>query len=187
MSIGVLFNRLNLPPIFAMIIAGIIVFAIGLMGNLITVPFTVGYFKGIKKDYEGANAEISDIFSAFDIIVPTIINYLLASFIVIAGAICLIIPGILLSPLPMLVIYFLVKGETKGIDPIKKSFNVLFKSPIIILWNIVIGLFGAIGLLACCVGVIFTGPAAACAMFKLCHDASGDKEISSENPLNATN
>jgi uncharacterized membrane protein len=134
----------------------------------------VGYYRGIKKEYEGGTAEISDVFSAFDIIMPCLLNCIVANLIVIAGGICCIIPGILLSPLVNLSIFFLVKGETQGLNALKRSWETLKKKPILILWTIALGIFAKLGLLVCCVGVFATAPIAMCATYKLFQQAIGE-------------
>ena len=143
-------------------------------------------FKGIKKEYEGGTAEITDVFSAFDITIPCLLNYAVANLIIIAGVICCIIPGILLSPLMNLSIFFLVKGETQGLNALKRSWETLKKNPILILWNIVLGLFAALGLLACCVGILATAPISMCAMYKLFQQAIGEDNLPPVEPVSYT-
>ena len=83
-------------------------------------------------------------------------------------------PGILLSPLVNLSIFFLVKGETQGLNALKRSWETLKKKPILILWTIALGIFAKLGLLVCCVGVFATAPIAMCATYKLFQQAIGE-------------
>ncbi|MFZ2653828.1 MAG: hypothetical protein WAX69_02830 [Victivallales bacterium] len=159
---------------------------IGSILGIIIAPFMVGYYKGIRKEYEGGHAEISDVFSAMSISVPCIINYFVANIIIVIGFICCIIPGILLSPLLNLTIFFLAKDEIDGIKAVKCAWEALKKSPILILWNIVLGIFAALGLLLCCVGILATAPIAMCATYKLFQQAIGeDKQAVPANPVQA--
>ncbi|MEI6423921.1 MAG: hypothetical protein WCP55_17025 [Lentisphaerota bacterium] len=173
-AVGLIGAKIHLGDIAIKIIGIGGSYIIGALLGILIAPFIVGYYRGIKKEYEGGTAEISDVFSAFDISVPCILNYAVANLIIIAGVICCIIPGILLSPLMNLSIFFLAKGEIEGLNPLKRSWETLKKNPILILWNIVLGLFAALGLLACCVGILATAPIAMCATYKLFQQAIGE-------------
>ncbi|MCX6986416.1 MAG: hypothetical protein NT118_16965, partial [Lentisphaerae bacterium] len=150
-AVGLIGSKIHLGEMAIKFIAAASGYIIGALVGILIAPFMVGYYRGIKKEYEGGIAEISDVFSAFDISLPCLMNYAVANLIIIAGVICCIIPGILLSPLMNLSIFFLAKGEVLGLNALKLSWETLKKNPILILWNIVLGLFAALGLLVCCV------------------------------------
>lgn len=173
-AVGLVGSKINLGEMAIKITAAGGGYIIGALLGILIAPFMVGYYRGIKKEYEGGTAEITDVFSAFDITMPCLLNYAVANLVVIAGVICCIIPGILLSPLMNLSLFFLVKGEIQGLDALKRSWETLKKNPILILWNIVLGLFAALGLLVCCVGIFATAPIAMCATYKLFQQAIGE-------------
>lgn len=176
-AVGLIASKIHLAEMAVKIIAAAGGYVIGTLLGILIAPFMVGYYRGIRKEYEGGTAEITDVFSAFDITIPCLINYALANLIIIAGVICCIIPGILLSPLMNLSIFFLVKDEIHGLDALKRSWETLKKNPILILWNIVLSLFAALGLLACCVGILATAPIAMCATYKLFQQAIGEDNL----------
>ena len=181
-AIGLIGSKIHMGEMAIKIIAGGGGYIIATLLGILIAPFMVGYYKGIKKEYEGGTAEITDVFSAFDITIPCLLNYAVANLIIIAGVICCIIPGILLSPLMNLSIFFLVKGETQGLNALKRSWETLKKNPILILWNIVLGLFAALGLLACCVGILATAPISMCASYKLFQQAIGEDNLPPVEP-----
>jgi hypothetical protein len=173
-AIGLLGSKIPLGVTAVKIISAGGGYLIGTLLGILIAPFMVGYYRGIKKEYEGGTAEITDVFSAFNITIPCLLNYMVANLIIILGVICCIIPGILLSPLMNLSIFFLAKNEIQGLDALKRSWETLKKNPILILWNIVLSLFAALGLLACCVGIFATAPIAMCATYKLFQQAIGE-------------
>lgn len=176
--IGIFVRTLNLRGDIAQQVAGILGglggAMIGMILGFIVAPFFVGFFRGIKKEYEGGTAEIGDVFSALNIFIPSMLNYAVASLVVFVGFICCLIPGILLSPVIWLSIFFLARGESNGLDAFKKGFETLKKAPILILWTIVLGIFAMLGLLACCVGVFVTVPMSAAALYVVFSQAVGD-------------
>ncbi len=158
----------------SMVLAMGVSFIISTLLGLIVAPVYVGYFKGIKHEYEGGTAEIGEIFSGIGDTIPSVVNYFLADVVVLLGTICCIIPGILLSPIVMLSMYHVAHGENKGIDALKKSFDTLKKAPIVILWSLVLGLFASLGVFACIVGLIITVPLSLAAMYAVFRQAEGD-------------
>ena len=160
--------------------AGAMFLAIGISAvvsmllGLIVAPVYVGFFKGVKHEYEGGTAEIGEIFSGIGNTIPAILNYLLANLVVLLGFIFCIIPGILLSPVMMLSMYHIASGESKGIDALKKSFKTLKAAPILIIWNLVLGLIAALGVLACGIGLLVTIPLSFAAMYAVFRQAEGD-------------
>jgi hypothetical protein len=175
-AVGIIMRILQIDGDIAGVVAGILGglggMAIGMAFGLLTIPFFIGFFRGIKKEYEGGKAEIGDIFSAFNIFIPSIINYAVANLVVFLGFLCCIIPGILLSPIMGLTIFYLAKGETEGLSAFKKALATLKSAPILILWNLVLSLFAVCGVIACFVGLFATAPIAAAAMYMLFEQAT---------------
>jgi len=158
-----------LPEYIISVITGIVL-------GFFLAPFLVGYFRGMKKEYDGGKAEPLDILLGVDVLTPSVANYAVANLIFIAGCICCIIPGILLAPLPCLTIYFLAKGETIGFSALAKAVETLKSNPVLILWNLVFMLFAALGILFCIVGVLVTAPISICAAYKLFRQVTGENE-----------
>ncbi|MCX6984389.1 MAG: hypothetical protein NT118_06490, partial [Lentisphaerae bacterium] len=201
-------SSIHLGGIASSIVIGVVNFIVGAVLGLIAIPFMVGYWKGIRKEYEGETAEITEVFSAFDITIPCLLNYVVAYLIVLAGVaccvfpvilisylmhmpplllviigyICAIIPLIILSPIINLTIFFLAKGELQGLNALKRSLETYKKNPILILWTFVLGLFATLGILMCCVGILATTPIAMCASYKLFQQAIGEDNLPPVEP-----
>ncbi len=173
-AVGFLAHALHMNETMTGIIAALGGALIGVILGFLLAPVLVGYFKGIRKDYEGGRAEIGDIFSAFSITVPCIINYAVANLVVVLGFICCIIPGFLVLPLVTMTVFFLAKDQVQGLTSFKSSVELLKKNPIIILWYIVLNIFACLGLILCLVGVFITAPIAMAAMYKMFQQALGE-------------
>ena len=159
---------------------GSMILAIALSGGVSTLigtivaPAYVGFFKGVKREYEGGEAEIGELFSGFGDFIPAVLNYLVADIIVIIGFFCCFVPGILLSPILLLSMYYVAHGETQGLSALKKSFNTLSREPGLILWSFVLGLISFLGVLLCCVGLLFSVPYSLAALYAVFRQADGD-------------
>jgi len=156
---------------------------IGFLLAFIIAPFFVGYFKGIKKECEGKNADITDIFSCMNNFVPIMLNYALTTVIVSLGLLFCIIPYFLLLPMIPLTLFFLAHDEFSGIEPVKKSFETLRNNPVLILWTLVFSIFAALGILLCCVGVFVTGPIAATSLYVVIAQATDRKNYQKERKV----
>lgn len=182
-AVGLVGAKIHLGEMAVKIIAGGGGYIIATLLGILIAPFMVGYWKGIRKEYEGGTAEVADVFSAFDITIPCLINYAVANLVIIAGVICCVIPGILLSPLMNLSIFFLAKDEIQGLNALKRSWETLKKNPMLILWTIVLGLFAALGLIVCCVGILATAPISMIASYKLFQQAIGEDNLPPVEPV----
>ncbi|GEM_PF-6362838 len=109
---------------------------IGIVLSFFLAPFLVGYFRGLRKEYEAQKAEPLDVLLGVDVMTQSVTNYATALFLVLGGFILLIIPGLILSPIIPLTIFFLAKGETQGIDALRKAIVILKENPLLILWNL---------------------------------------------------
>ncbi len=171
---GLLAGVMHLNSTATTIVAAIIGGIIGLLIGLLIAPVLVGFFKGIRKEYEGGTAEIGDLFSAFSMTGPCLLNYAVATLAIVIGLLCCIIPGFLVAPLTFMTVFFLAKGQTQGLEAFKSAWELLKKNPIIILWSLILHLFVAAGVLLCGVGVLVTFPIAASAMYKMFQQALGE-------------
>lgn len=181
-----LFIRLlNLQGDAARILAGGITavwnILIGMILGFVVAPLIVGYFKGIKKEYEGKDAEVADIFSALNMFLPSMLNYAIATIITIIGLLLCIIPYFLLLPIIPLTLYFLAQSEDGGIEPVKKAFETLKSNPMLILWTYVTMIIASLGILLCCVGIFITGPVAVVIMYVIISQALGKTSGGSAN------
>ncbi len=150
---------------------------IGTVISILLIPFLVGFFRGVKKEYEGEKAEFEELFSAFDVLVPSLINYAAAQLLIFVGLMLCFIPAILVAPIALLTAIYLASGVTEGMEPFMKAVDLLKKNPVIILWYIVLGLLIAVGLIVCCVGVVVTLPVGLHAYYVMFRQATGTTDV----------
>jgi len=155
----------------ALFVAYGIGFVMSLFAVIAIAPLLAGFFRGVKREYEGGQAEISELFSGYSNPVPAVVACLISFFVIALGTLCCIIPGILLGLLVPLSLCHLADGETSGVEAFKKAFGTLRKEPIIILWNIVLGIIGVLGLFACGVGILVTIPLSMAAFYAVYRQA----------------
>lgn len=186
LGIVMVLTKIGLPGFLIMLLNHFTIMILIVLLTLPMVPLVIGFWKGIKKEYEGGKAEIADLFSAFDLFVPGLLNYGVASVIVAIGSAMCYLPGIIVFPLIPLSLYFLVRGDTKGFNALKKSIDLLIKNPILILFCFIFHIVGMLGLIICLVGVFATSPLSMCATYKLFQQAIGeDKQAVPANPVQA--
>lgn len=183
-AVKIIIRVLNLNAEIANLLSSVVIslgsVMIGMLLGFIIAPFLVGFCKGVKKEYEGQEAEIGDIFSSFNIFIPCMLNYGLATVIVFSGILLCIVPYFLLMPMLPLTLYFLAQGEVNGgIEPVKKAFDTLKSNPILILWFYVSAFIGFMGVLLCCVGIFVTLPMATAIMYVIIAQALGNDPASS--------
>ncbi len=170
--------NMGLPAMLVMLVNQLVLMMLIMILISLMAPLFVGFFKGIKKDYEGGKAEVSDLFSAFDTMIPSVINVALAGFLIAVGSLLCYLPGIIVASLMPMVVFFIAKGEKDGLNPLKKSIALLIKNPLIILFYFIFNIIGSLGVLACVVGILVTIPFSLCATYKMFQQALGE-----DNPV----
>jgi hypothetical protein len=83
-----------------------------------------GFFACVASDAQGGKSAYGDLFKCMDKFVNAFIASLLSMLAIMVGTILCIIPGILVSPVLMISLYLVWKGES-GMDAFKKSFKIL--------------------------------------------------------------
>ena len=141
------------------------------MANVISIPVSLisaafvavmagGLVVMALKEIRGEKAEFGDIFSGFS---NGAIHLALAGFLVqlstTLGMCLCIIPGLLLAGLFMTTFAFIVDQKMTSIDAMKASFALLRDQ----MWMalgvyLVAGICSALGLIACCIGILVTLP-----------------------------
>ena len=161
-----------------LIIANILVQAVGVIigifvSSLIVAPVLAAFFRDMESENKGENVQPASLINCFGSFSQTALAYFISSIIVSIGTLFCVIPGILLSPIVPMSIFFVSRGDNSR-DAIKKSFDILMSNPMTILYTILFFLIASVGLLACCIGVIVTMPIAYAAFYKMMKQVLGE-------------
>ena len=168
---GILNIDFRLVNILAQIVGTIINV---LVTCLVMAPVLAAFFRDMESENKGENVQPGSLINCFGTYTQAAVAYLISSVIVGIGLLLCIIPGLLLSPIVMMSLFFVSRGDS-AMDAIKKSFDILKSNPMTILYTIVFYLIASVvGLLACCIGVIVTVPMAYAAFYKMMKQILGE-------------
>jgi len=168
------FDAVKADPVLLILgfaVVGLIIGASGItiIGPLIiSGPLMFGYLRVVQKRLKGEPAEFGEIFGGFQDFTKALVTGLLYGVIqfgVVAVVGMIPILGTLLSPLAQIAVgaalYFMLPiaalSDTQPVDALKNSFSFMKANlwPMVLL-AFVMGLIGAAGFIACCVGVFVT-------------------------------
>jgi uncharacterized membrane protein len=126
---------------------------------ILSGPLVLGLFKMARLAVRGEPIEIGELFSGFQRFLDAFLANLLITIFTIAGSILCIIPGILISIAYLPTYLFMLDEKLAFWDAMEASRKMVMNNPVqwIILW-LVLCLFNIVGMLACCAGLILTGP-----------------------------
>jgi len=143
--------------------------------GLLIGPMIVGYFKYLTKEASGAKPEIGDLFKGFDQFVPALVAGIVAFILIVIGSFLCIIPGLLIAPLLPVALLLVARGEKDGIQALQKGWAFLKPNLLMAAVSmVVIQIIGQIGIFACFVGLLVTGPIAMIASWHLATQILGD-------------
>jgi len=167
---------LRVANILAQIIAS---FLNILVTCLVMAPVLAAFLREMESENKGENVQPASLMDCFGTYTQSAIAYFISSVIVGIGFLLCIIPGILLSPIVMMSIFFVARGDS-AMDSIRKSYEIIKSNPVTILYTILFYLIASVaGLLACCIGLIVTIPMANTAFYKMMKQLLGENETSS--------
>jgi uncharacterized membrane protein len=157
-----LFKRNMSPLLGGYLIAMVIISVSGAVyiGPLIlSGPLVLGLFKMSRMAVRGESIEFSELFSGFQRFLDAFLANLIITIFTIAGSILCIIPGLLVGIAYMSTYLFMLDDKLAFWDAMEASRKMVMNNPVqwIILW-LVLCLFNIVGVLACCAGLILTGP-----------------------------
>jgi uncharacterized membrane protein len=162
-------------PVFHILSFVIVVVVSGAAFGLLTGPMLVGYFKTFAKEDSGAKPEIGDLFKGFDEFVPALLAAILGGILINIGFILCIIPGLLIAAILPLSLLLIARGEQDGIQALQKGWALLKPNLLMAaIAMIIIQIIGALGVIACGIGLLITGPIAAIATWQLCQQLAGN-------------
>jgi uncharacterized membrane protein len=149
----------NHPNPGGMALSGLLDLISTLVGGAAAAFFTVGIYRMAFKHIRGEPFSVNDAFSGGDLFLPMWGATLLIGFGTTAGLFFCLLPGLLLYSLWTFTGPLIVDKQMGVIDAMTLSFNTLKPHVWPVLgYTIVAGLIGALGALACGVGVFFTAP-----------------------------
>jgi len=156
-----LFKKNISPLLGGYLIAVVIISVSGLIyiGPLIlSGPLMFGMFKMARMAVNGEPLEIGVLFSGFQRFLDSFLAYLIIAIFTMVGMLC-IIPGLLISIAYMTTYLFMLDDNTAFWDSMESSRKMVMNNPVqwIILW-LALCLLNIVGMLACCVGIVVTGP-----------------------------
>ncbi|HEX2953337.1 MAG TPA: hypothetical protein VHR47_05060, partial [Bacillota bacterium] len=149
---GVFFGGILL--LFLIIGAGVVV----PFGNIILEgPAMVGIMLVSLRAIRQEPYEFGDIFKGFEYFGESVIASFLIFLVSLAGVLCCIIPAFFLAPFLFYPFAFIIDKKMTGMDAFKASWELVKKDygRHFVLYLLII-LLNLLGLLLCCVGVLFT-------------------------------
>ena len=150
----------NETPNLALLVPALIVrFLTTIVQTTIQMCFTVGIaYMGIRQS-KGESIAVDDLFKGFKNFGSVLVVAMLVSFINLLGFCCCIIPGVYLTGLTALAAVIAGFQGIGPIDAIQESMAAL-KPHAWAMFGLVLvaGLVSGLGVLACCVGILFTLP-----------------------------
>lgn len=149
--------------------------------------FVGGFFRMAIANVRTGRAEIGQMFSAGDAILNLIVAGILTTIATSLGFLACIVPGLLLSGLFMFVTPLIVDKKQGALEAIGNSFNALKPQMLMaVLFLIVVVLVGALGALACGVGVLVTAPLALLAVAITYNNFLGGGQSTNQPPMPPT-
>ncbi len=122
-------------------------------------PLALGLFKMTRLAVKGEPIEFNELFSGFQRFVDAFLAYLVITLFTMVGTILCVIPGLLVGIAYTPTYLFMLDDKLAFWDAMEASRKMVMNNPgqWILLW-LALCLFNLLGLLACCVGIILTGP-----------------------------
>ena len=143
--------------------------------GLLIGPMFVGYYKYFAKEESGGKPEIGDLFKGFDHFVPAFVAGIVGFILIAIGNMLCLIPGLLIAPLLPVALVLVVRGETDGIQALKKGWTLLKPNLLMAaIAMLVIQIVAQLGVVACGIGLLVTGPIAMIANWHLAKQILGD-------------
>lgn len=131
---------------------------------VVTPVLHMGLIAVFLKVARGEEATVGDVFSQTDKLVPGIVAGLIVGLAVQVGALLLIVPGIIISLMTCLTLYFVVDQNMGAIDAIKASIDATNGHKMSLFAFVLVGAgIYLLGSLACGVGALVAAPLVGCA------------------------
>lgn len=126
-----------------------------------------GFFTCVARDSEGEKTSFGDLYKDQSKFLNMFITVILAQIAIFIGILFCILPGIVISPIMMISMYLVWKGDN-GVDAFKKSFSILFSNLLGGLYILIMSIISSLGLILCIVGIIASLPIGYAAIWHIC-------------------
>lgn len=154
-------NRIDPTEIQAMISGTSILMSLisVIIGAIISAFFYAGLFKAASKQLRGEQISINDLFSGGEHFGSMVVATIIISILTQIGCRLCLIPGMVVIGLFFFTYPLIVNRGLGPIEAMKTSLQVTGQNWLMfILFGTVVYIVAGIGILACCVGIIFTFP-----------------------------
>ena len=130
-----------------------------ILAALINGFFVGGMFRMASRQVRGERIHVGDLFSVVNVLNELAFGSILCAVAVaIAGLFCFV-PGLIVQGLFMFTLPLIVDGGLTATSAIRQSWNALKGQWLTAtLFHVVISFLSSIGIIFCCVGILFTGP-----------------------------
>ncbi|HEX8465360.1 MAG TPA: hypothetical protein VF627_12160 [Abditibacterium sp.] len=140
---------------------GPIYLLISLVSFVVGQFFIGGFYRMGLNNVRTGRADLGQLFSATDVLLPLIGSALLSGIAIVIGFLFCLLPGMLLAALLLFMTPLIVDKRMGVFESMSTSFNTLKPQMwMALIYAIVIGLLAYSGLIACLVGVLVTAPLA---------------------------
>lgn len=131
---------------------------LSLVSLVIAGPMALGYYGAMLKFVRDEPVEVRNLFDGFQKFGQSVGVYLLSTFIILAGLLLFVVPGIILAVALFPALPLVYDGREGIVEVIKEAWDLTngYKLPLFVL-SIVMILFVLAGLIAFIIGIIVTG------------------------------
>lgn len=138
-----------------------------------------GFFSCLEKESKGEKTSFADLYKDQSKFVNAFIATALSMVAIFVGSLLCFVPGILVSPIALISLYRVWKGDS-GLEAFKKSFPILFSNFVACLCVIVCMIVSSVGVVLCFVGLIASVPVGYAAAWHLCKQICEDGDSVSQ-------
>jgi len=137
----------------------VVYLALLIVASLFQIYMTVGQTIFFLKIARGQPAEFGDLFRGGHYLLRALGGSILFGLMLVFGLILLIVPGIIVALMFWPFLYVLVDTDAPGMECLSRAREITRNTwgTVFLLWLTAVGL-SILGVLACCVGLLFTGP-----------------------------
>lgn len=132
---------------------------IRLVTGLLSMIFSAGLFRMAIRQVRGQQISVGDMFSVVDVLGSVIGTAILVGIFAFLGLMCCILPIFVVYGTTMFAMPLVVDARLGPVDAISRSWETLKPQWLMAaIFYFVVSLLASLGILLCCVGILFTAP-----------------------------